>query len=91
MALPSDEDELIAAWRALEGADPAPGWRTIQIAGGNPSPLLAGRRFPENEEALLVGFAAARPPAPHVLPQGRGFASTRPNLEPKVVAAFGSL
>ncbi len=73
MALPSDEDDLVAAWRALEGADATPGWRTIKIAGGSPSPFLAGRRFPENEEALLVGFAAASTPAPHVLPQGRGF------------------
>lgn len=83
MALPSEADELSAAWRALEGAERSPGWRTIQIADGSPSPILAGRRFPENEEALLVGFAAARAPAPFVLPQGRGFQVIEAQLEVK--------
>ena len=73
MALPNEDDELTAAWRALDGADRTSGWRTIPIAVGSPSPLLAGRRFPENQEALLVGFAAKGTPVPHVLPQGRGF------------------
>ena len=37
MALPSEEDELTAAWRALEGAERSSGWRTIHIAVGSPS------------------------------------------------------
>jgi hypothetical protein len=79
MALPS-EDELTAAWRALEGAERSPGWRTIQVAVGSPSLLLAGRRFPENEEALLVGFAGKGAPLPEVLPQGRGFEVSKAEL-----------
>jgi len=80
MALPSEEDELTAAWRALEGAERSSGWRTIHIAVGSPSLLLAGRRFPENEEALLVGFAGKGTPLPEVLPQGRGFEVSKAEL-----------
>ena len=37
MALPSESDELTAAWRALEGAERSAGWRTIHIAVGGSS------------------------------------------------------
>src|SRR5215204_4698737 len=80
MALPSEEDELTAAWRALEGAERSAGWRTIHIAVGSPSLLLAGRRFPDNEEALLVGFAGKGTSLPQDFPQGRGFEVSKAEL-----------
>lgn len=73
MALQSEKEELLAAWRALAGNSSTDGWRTIPVATGGPCLLLAGRRFPGNEEALLVGFATIRIPATELLPQGRGF------------------
>jgi hypothetical protein len=80
MALQSKREELLAAWRALTGNPGAKGWRTIPIAYGGPCRLLAGRRFPGNEEALLVGFASIRVPREDQLPQGRGFLVSRAHL-----------
>jgi hypothetical protein len=72
--------ELLDAWRALSGSPDAEGWRTINIAHSGPCPLLAGRRFPGNEEALLVGFDSARVPPAEQLPQGKGFVVMRTDL-----------
>src|SRR4051812_2891930 len=83
MAPLSDEDELKAAWRALEAGGTQSGWRTIQIAADAPSPLFAGRRFPENEEALVVGFQAKRVTVPQLLPQGRGFEVGKADVGPR--------
>lgn len=77
MALQSEREELQAAWRALAGHPESEGWRTIPIARGSPCKVLAGRHFPGNEEALLVGFAPTRLPSPNLLPQGRGFLVSR--------------
>jgi len=80
MAPPSDVDELEAAWRALEGAEPTAGWRTIRIARQSPSPLLAGRWFPDNHEALLVGFTSSAVSVVRDLPHSRGFAVSKADL-----------
>lgn len=80
MAQPNDVDELEAAWRALEGAEPTTGWRTIRIARDSPSPLLAGRWFPDNHEALLVGFTPSAVKVVHELPSGRGFDVSKADL-----------
>jgi hypothetical protein len=80
MALRSEREELLAAWRALAGNDGAEGWRTISVASGGPCRLLAGRSFPGNEEALLVGFVSVLVPPAEQLPQGRGFRVARANL-----------
>ncbi|SEN73384.1 Putative PD-(D/E)XK family member [Nitrosospira multiformis] len=80
MALLSKKDELLAAWRALSGILGPEGWRTIPVAYGGPCPLLAGRRFPSNEETLLVGFASIHVPREHQLPQGRGFLVSKVHL-----------
>lgn len=66
-----DVDELAAAWRALADEAASDGWRTIPVASGAPCPVLAGRHFPGNDEALILGF---KTPAPaNNLPEGRGF------------------
>jgi hypothetical protein len=71
MGQPINVDELAAAWRAL-GDGEGSGWRTIPVASGSPCPILAGRHFPGNHEALVLGFKAVAPTEP--FPAGKGFA-----------------
>ena len=72
MALPTRE-EIAAAWRALADGGAEEGWRSIAISGLSGNRLLAARRFPSNEEALLVCFTSIMLPQPGQLPQGSGF------------------
>lgn len=72
-------DEFAAAWAALSGISGEEGWRSIAVAPAGPCVLMAGRRFPGNEEALLAGFPSARVPAAEKLPEGRGFEVSRAN------------
>ena len=72
MALPTRE-EIAAALRALANGGAEEGWRSIAISGLSGNRLLAARRFPSNEEALLVCFTSIMLPQPGQLPQGSGF------------------
>lgn len=80
MAPQNRKEELLAAWRALAGNAGQEGWRTIQISHTCTCRILAGRHFPGNEEALLVGFASVHIPPADQLPQGHGFLVSRGNL-----------
>lgn len=80
MAPQNRKEELLAAWRALDGNAGQEGWRTIQISHTCTCRILAGRHFPRNEEALLVGFASVHIPPADQLPQGHGFQVSRGNL-----------
>jgi hypothetical protein len=71
MALPNEQETLLAAWRALAGQSVPQGWRFIPITTRPHCLLRAGRRFPGNEEALAAGFHLTEAPAE--LPQGHGF------------------
>ena len=73
MAPQNELNRLQSAWRALAAEIQGEGWRTIPIAPNGPRRLLAGRHFPGNEEAILVGFKAVHVPPDSQLPQGRGF------------------
>ena len=74
MARQTEHDELLSAWRALGGSAGGPeGWSAIPLALTGPRRLRAGRHFPGNEEALLVGFTSVRVPPAAQLPQGQGF------------------
>lgn len=73
-------DEFTVAWHSLSGSDEHAGWRTIPIAPAGRCILSAGRRFPENAEALLAGFSAASIGAAERLPDGQGFAVERVDL-----------
>jgi hypothetical protein len=74
-----DPEDLITAWRALagEGED---GWRTISVAGQPRCQILAGRHFPGNEEAVLVGFSSVAIPPTGSFPAGHGFAVRKVDL-----------
>ena len=73
MAQQSEFDRLRSAWRALAGENKKEGWRTIPIEQSGSRRLLAGRHFPGNTEAILIGFHSVHLPAKEQLPQGQGF------------------
>ena len=74
MVLRSNQEKLQPAWRALAGEEPSiEGWRTIPIEIGTTGRLMAGRHFPGNTEALLVGFSSTHGVKSFSFPQGRGF------------------
>jgi hypothetical protein len=71
---PLINEEIATAWRALAGqAGTGDGWRSIAVSGLSGARLQAARRFPENCEALIVGFASVALPAASSLPAGTGF------------------
>jgi hypothetical protein len=72
--VPPINEELASAWRALAGGiHVGDGWRSIAISGLEGSRLQAARKFPENREALLVGFVSITLPHAATLPAGAGF------------------
>jgi hypothetical protein len=73
MVAPTNIDDLRAAWRALAGSRESEGWKTIPVGGSAVCALLAGRRLPSDEEALLVGFRNVRTLPASQLPRGHGF------------------
>jgi hypothetical protein len=75
MARPSSAFEL--AWNSLSGTAEEAGWRSIAIGAAGPIPIHAGRRFPDNEEAVLAAFPKASLPLAEKLPDGQGFAVER--------------
>lgn len=72
MTTRNDLDELQAAWHALAKISDSQGWKTITI-GTKHCPLRAGRYYPVNTEALLIGFFSVPIPPVTQLPQGQGF------------------
>lgn len=79
MARPSNE--FLMAWSSLISADTEPGWQAISLPSAGPLQLTAGRRSPDNAEAVLVGFPTARLAAADRLPEGQGFAVERADPE----------
>lgn len=84
MVQQSNTSTLRTAWRALDGNTGEGGWRTIPLEMKGTCRLLAGRYFPGNEEALLVGFRSVNVPQDKNLPQGHGFRVNR--MECNIVA-----
>ena len=52
--MPRPIDEFGAAWEALSGSGAEAGWCGIPVARAGVCELMAARRFPGNEEALLA-------------------------------------
>lgn len=67
------EDFFMLVWQALSGDALSQGWQTLALPSAGACTLLAGRHFPGNEEALLVGFETIALSAKQKLPEGRGF------------------
>lgn len=72
MARPIEKD-IQVAWSALSGVKENGGWQSIAVDDQGLCKVRAARRFPENEEALLIGFAGSTPFASNLLPKGKGF------------------
>lgn len=72
-------DEFFAAWDAFSGQDPGgeSGWRGISVEPAGTCKLIAARRFPGNEEALLACFPSLNVSASEYLPEGNGFEVVR--------------
>ena len=79
MARPSNE--FLMAWSSLTGTDIEPGWQAISLSSAGTLQLRAGRRSPDNAEAVLVGFPTVRLGAADKLPEGQGFAVERADPE----------
>jgi hypothetical protein len=79
MARPSNE--FLMAWSSLTSTDAKPGWQVIALPSAGSLQLLAGRRSPDNAEAVLVLFPTAARAAADRLPEGQGFAIERANPE----------
>jgi hypothetical protein len=75
MARPSNE--FLMAWSSLTSADAEPGWQAIALPSAGPLQLRAGRRSPDNAEAVLVCFPSTKLTAADKLPDGQGFAVER--------------
>lgn len=76
--MPRPIDEFLTVWTALSGlGDEEEGWRGIPVAPAGVCELMAARRFPGNEEALLVRFPTAHLAASERLPEGKGFEVVR--------------
>jgi hypothetical protein len=71
-------ERLHSAWLALGGGTHSEGWRTIPVDVAAPCQVLVGRRFPGDEEAVLVGFRVPSSRSFGALPEGRGFRVERP-------------
>ncbi|MBL8437024.1 MAG: PD-(D/E)XK motif protein [Zoogloeaceae bacterium] len=79
MARPSEE--FLLAWSSLSGDDPKPGWHAIALPAAGSVELRAGRRSPDNAEAILLGFPSVQLAASEKLPEGQGFAVERADPE----------
>ena len=69
------------AWASLAGAVAAPGWQLIHLASAGPLEVRAGRRYPDDAEAVIVTFGTARLGKAEKLPDGQGFAVERIEID----------
>ena len=70
-------EEIKLSWSSLSDSPHATGWRSIAVSSPAHVALRAGRSFPGQEEALLVGFPSVTIAAAEKLPESQGFAVTR--------------
>lgn len=75
-----NNDDVVSAWKALSGSYEKEGWRSIPIVKLENCTILAARKFPGNEEALLLGFTSAKLHHSNLLPQSKGFKIEKPSL-----------
>ena len=75
MARPNEE--FVLAWSSLSGEDQESGWQAISLSPAGPIEVQAGRRSPDNAEAILLGFPRVRLAPAEKLPEGHGFSVER--------------
>lgn len=67
-------EDMRVAWEALRGGDSEQeGWKTIPVGHAPFCQILAARLYPEDVEAVLVGFDSIALPKAFKLPEGNGF------------------
>lgn len=79
MARPNSE--FLLAWSSLSGDEAELGWQAISLPPVGTLDVRAGRRSPDNAEAVLVGFHSARLDVTDKLPEGQGFTVERAEPE----------
>ncbi|MBY0473680.1 MAG: PD-(D/E)XK motif protein [Nitrosomonas sp.] len=72
---------FLRAWNALTASSGSTGCRLIQITQYGQVTVRAGRFFPDNLEAVLVGFSSSLKLSPSSLPKGNGFKVEIVNVE----------
>lgn len=78
MARPSEE--FVLAWSSLFCEGDAPGWQAIALPSAGSVEVQAGRRSPDNAEAVLFCFPTVSLPRSERLPEGKGFLVERADL-----------
>jgi hypothetical protein len=71
------KNELELAWKALSDEQIHSGWRSIEIARFGSSILRAARYYPDNTEAILIGFETIEIGSSISLPSCKGFSMER--------------
>lgn len=66
-------EEFLLAWSSLSADDDALGWQAIPLPLAGSVNVQAGRRSPDNAEAILLGFPSVRLNPGEKLPAGQGF------------------
>lgn len=66
-------EEFLLAWSSLSADDDALGWQAIPLPLAGSVNVQAGRRSPDNSEAILLGFPSVRLNPGEKLPAGQGF------------------
>lgn len=66
-------EEFILAWLSLFSDSEVPGWQAISLPSSGPVGIQAGRRSPDNSEAVFFSFPTARLARAEKLPEGKGF------------------
>lgn len=74
-------NEFFMAWSSLQVGHSDVGWQAIPIASTPPFELRAGRRAPDNAEAVLIGFSSVSLSKGWKFPEGKGFAVERVELD----------
>lgn len=75
------EYELGIAWKALSSHDDGAEWKLIPIRQPASFTAQAARRFPDNLEALAIGFPGKGIGSNRKLPEGGGFEVLRTTIE----------
>ena len=75
-----NNEDVASAWKALSGSYQDDGWRSIPIIKLENCTILAARKFPGNEEAILLGFTSVKVQPSNLLPQSKGFKIENPSI-----------